>query len=70
MADADRQGTASTVLAIRGEAGKLPAIATGLRAALVLSDLILVPFQPCAKGKRMRRASVMFGHSIKFSDCN
>ena len=79
LIDADRQGTASTALAIRGEAGKLPAIATAhypeggalrtqlqhqrskfqdividaggrdstaLRAALVLSDLILVPFQP------------------------
>lgn len=28
LIDADRQGTASTALAIRGEAGKLPAIAT------------------------------------------
>ena len=79
LIDADRQGTASTALAIRGEAGKMPAIATAhypeggalrtqlqhqrskfqdividaggrdstaLRAALVLSDLILVPFQP------------------------
>lgn len=79
LIDADRQGTASTALAIRGEAGKLPAIATAhypeggalrtqlqhqrgkfqdividaggrdstaLRAALVLSNLILVPFQP------------------------
>ena len=79
LIDADRQGTASTALAIRGEAGKLPAIATAhyadggqlrtqllhqrgkfqdividaggrdstaLRAALVLSDLVLVPFQP------------------------
>lgn len=79
LIDADRQGTASTALAIRGEAGKLPAIATAhysdggqlrtqllhqrgkfqdividaggrdstaLRAALVLSDIVLVPFQP------------------------
>lgn len=79
LIDADRQGTASTALAIRGEAGKWPAIATAqytdggqlrtqllhqrnkfqdividaggrdstaLRAALVLSDLVLVPFQP------------------------
>ena len=79
LIDADRQGTASTALAIRGEAGKLPAIATAhyadggqlrtqllhqrgkfqdividaggrdstaLRAGLVLSDLVLVPFQP------------------------
>ena len=79
LIDADRQGTASTALAIRGEAGKLPVIATAqysdggalrsqvlhqrnkfqdividaggrdstaLRAALVLSDLVLVPFQP------------------------
>lgn len=79
LIDADRQGTASTALAIRGEAGRLPAIATAhypdggqlrtqlqhqrnkfqdividaggrdstaLRAALVLSDLVLVPFQP------------------------
>lgn len=79
LIDADRQGTASTALAIRGEAGKLPAIATAhypeggalrsqlqhqrnkfqdividaggrdstaLRAALVLADLVLVPFQP------------------------
>ena len=79
LIDADRQGTASTALAIRGEAGKLPAIATAhyadggqlrtqllhqrgkfqdividaggrdstaLRAALVLSDLVLVQFQP------------------------
>lgn len=79
LIDADRQGTASTALAIRGEAGKRPAIATAhypdggqlrtqllhqrgkfqdividaggrdstaLRAALVLSDLVLVPFQP------------------------
>lgn len=79
LIDADRQGTASTALAIRGEAGKQPAIATAhypdggqlrtqllhqrskfqdividaggrdstaLRAALVLSDLVLVPFQP------------------------
>jgi chromosome partitioning protein len=79
LIDADRQGTASTALAIRGDAGKLPAIATAhyadggqlrtqllhqrgkfqdividaggrdstaLRAALVLSDLVLVPFQP------------------------
>lgn len=79
LIDADRQGTASTALAIRGEASKLPAIATAhyadggqlrtqllhqrskfqdividaggrdstaLRAALVLSDLVLVPFQP------------------------
>lgn len=79
LIDADRQGTASTALAIRSEAGKLPVIATAhyadgaalraqvqhqrnkfqdividaggrdstaLRAALVLSDLILVPFQP------------------------
>ena len=79
LIDADRQGTASTALAIRGEAGRLPAIATAhypeggalrsqvlhqrekfedividaggrdstaLRAALVLSDIVLVPFQP------------------------
>ena len=79
LIDADRQGTASTALAIRGEANRLPAIATAhypdggalrtqvqhqrakfqdividaggrdstaLRAALVLSDLVLVPFQP------------------------
>src|ERR1035437_812160 len=79
LIDADRQATASTALAIRGEAGRLPAIATAhypdggalrsqvqhqrakfqdvvidaggrdstaLRAALVLSDLVLVPFQP------------------------
>ena len=79
LIDADRQGTASTALAIRGEAGKQPTIATAhytdggqlrsqvlhqrgkfqdividaggrdstaLRAALVLSDLVLVPFQP------------------------
>lgn len=79
LIDADRQATASTALAIRGESGKLPAIATAhypdggalrsqlqhqrgkfqdvvidaggrdstaLRAALVLSDLVLVPFQP------------------------
>lgn len=79
LIDADRQGTASTALAIRGEAGRMPAIATAhypdggalrsqlqhqrskfqdividaggrdstaLRAALVLSDLVLVPFQP------------------------
>lgn len=79
LIDADRQGTASTALAIRGAAGKLPALATAhyadgaqlrsqlthqrskfqdividaggrdstaLRAALVLSDLVLVPFQP------------------------
>ena len=79
LIDADRQGTASTALAIRGEAGRLPAIATAhypeggalrtqlqhqrnkfqdiiidaggrdstaLRAALVLADLVLVPFQP------------------------
>lgn len=79
LIDADRQGTASTALAIRGEACKQPAIATAhypdggqlrtqllhqrgkfqdividaggrdstaLRAALVLSDLVLVPFQP------------------------
>lgn len=79
LIDADRQGTASTALAIRGEAGRLPNIATAhypeggalrtqlqhqrgkfqdividaggrdstaLRAALVLSDLVLVPFQP------------------------
>lgn len=79
LIDADRQDTASTALAIRGEAGREPAIATAhypdgsqlrtqlrhqrgkfediiidaggrdstaLRAALVLSDLVLVPFQP------------------------
>lgn len=79
LIDADRQGTASTALAIRGEAGRLPVISTAhyadggalrsqlqhqrskfqdividaggrdstaLRAALVLSDLVLVPFQP------------------------
>lgn len=79
LIDADRQGTASTALAIRGEAGRTPAIATAhypeggalrtqlqhqrgkfqdiiidaggrdstaLRAALVLADLVLVPFQP------------------------
>lgn len=79
LIDADRQGTASTALSIRGEAGKLPGIATAhypdggalrsqvlhqrgkfqdividaggrdstaLRAALVLSDMVLVPFQP------------------------
>lgn len=79
LIDADRQGTASTALAIRGEAGKMPGISTAhypdgdalrtqvqhqrgkfqdiiidaggrdstaLRAALVLSDLVLVPFQP------------------------
>lgn len=79
LIDADRQGTASTALSIRGEANKLPSIATAsypeggalrsqlqhqrnkfqdiiidaggrdstaLRAALVLSDLVLVPFQP------------------------
>lgn len=79
LIDADRQGTASTALAIRGEANRLPSIATAhypdgaqlrtqlmhqrnkfqdividaggrdstaLRAALVLSDLVLVPFQP------------------------
>ena len=79
LIDADRQGTASTALAIRGEAGRQPAIATAhypeggalrsqllhqrnkfqdividaggrdstaLRAALALSDVILVPFQP------------------------
>jgi chromosome partitioning protein len=79
LIDADRQDTASTALAIRGEAGRQPAIATAhypdgsqlrtqlrhqrgkfediiidaggrdstaLRAALVLSDLVLVPFQP------------------------
>lgn len=79
LIDADRQGTASTALAIRGEANRLPAIATAhypdggalrtqvqhqrekfqdividaggrdstaLRAALVLSDLVLIPFQP------------------------
>jgi len=79
LIDADRQGTASTALAIRGEAGRVPAIATAhypeggalrtqlqhqrskfqdiiidaggrdstaLRAALVLSDLVVVPFQP------------------------
>ncbi|MDQ5879242.1 MAG: Chromosome-partitioning ATPase Soj [Pseudomonadota bacterium] len=79
LIDADRQATASTALAIRGEAERLPAIATAhyadggqlraqvlhqrskfediiidaggrdstaLRAALALSDLVLVPFQP------------------------
>lgn len=79
LIDADRQDTASTALAIRGEEGTLPAIAsahysdggqlktqvlhqrgkfeeiiidaggrdsTALRAALVLSSLVLVPFQP------------------------
>lgn len=79
LIDADRQGTASTALAIRGEAGRIPGIATAhypdggalrtqlqhqrskfqdiiidaggrdstaLRAALVLSDMVLVPFQP------------------------
>lgn len=79
LVDADRQATASTALAIRGQAERLPAIAsahyadggqlrtqvlhqrskfediiidaggrdsTALRAALVLSDLVLVPFQP------------------------
>ena len=79
LVDADRQATASTALAIRGAAGRLPAIATAhyadggllrnqvlhqrskfediiidaggrdstaLRAALVLSDLVVVPFQP------------------------
>ncbi len=79
LIDADRQGTASTALAIRGEAGRLPTIATAqyadggalraqvlhqrdkfqdividaggrdstaLRAALILSDLVLIPFQP------------------------
>jgi len=79
LVDADRQATASTALAIRGEAGRLPAIATAhyadggqlrtqvlhqrnkfediiidaggrdstaLRAALVLSDMVVVPFQP------------------------
>jgi chromosome partitioning protein len=79
LVDADRQATASTALAIRGEADRLPAIATAhyadggqlrtqvlhqrskfediiidaggrdstaLRAALVLSDLVVVPFQP------------------------
>lgn len=79
LIDADRQGTASTALSIRSEAGRLPVIATAhyadgaalraqvlhqrnkfqdividaggrdstaLRAALVLSDLVLVPFQP------------------------
>lgn len=79
LIDADRQATASTALAIRGESSNLPAIATAhypdggalrsqlqhqrskfqdividaggrdstaLRAALVLSDLVLVPFQP------------------------
>ncbi len=79
LIDGDRQGTASTALAIRGESGKRPAIATAhyseggllraqlqhqrdkfqdiiidaggrdstaLRAALILSDLVLVPFQP------------------------
>lgn len=79
LINADRQATASTALAIRGEAGRMPTIATAhypdgaalrsqlqhqrskfqdividaggrdstaLRAALVLSDLVLVPFQP------------------------
>lgn len=79
LVDADRQATASTALAIRGAADRLPAIATAhyadggllraqvlhqrskfediiidaggrdstaLRAALVLSDLVVVPFQP------------------------
>lgn len=79
LVDADRQATASTALAIRGEAERLPAIATAhyadggqlrtqvlhqrskfediiidaggrdstaLRAALVLSDMVVVPFQP------------------------
>jgi chromosome partitioning protein len=79
LIDADRQGTASTALSIRGEARRAPAIATAhypeggalrtqllhqrekfqdiiidaggrdstaLRAALVLSDLVVVPFQP------------------------
>lgn len=79
LIDADRQGTASTALTIRGAAGRRPVIATAhypdgaalraqvlhqrakfqdividaggrdstaLRAALVLSDLVLVPFQP------------------------
>lgn len=79
LIDGDRQATASTALAIRGEADKLPTIATShypeggalriqlqhqrskfqdividaggrdstaLRAALALSDLVLVPFQP------------------------
>lgn len=79
LIDADRQGTASTALAIRHAAGKAPIIATAhyadgaalraqvlhqrhkfqdividaggrdstaLRAALVLSDLVLIPFQP------------------------
>lgn len=79
LIDADRQDSASTALTIRGQAGRVPAIATAhyadgrqlgtqlqhqrnkfeeiiidaggrdstaLRAALVLSDLVLVPFQP------------------------
>jgi chromosome partitioning protein len=79
LIDGDRQGTASTALAIRGESGKQPAIATAhypeggalrsqllhqkdkfqdiiidvggrdstaLRAALMLADVVLVPFQP------------------------
>lgn len=79
LIDADRQGTASMALTIRGEAGRQPTIAvshfqdgstlrtqlqhqrgkfqdiiidaggrdsTALRAALSLSDLVLVPFQP------------------------
>lgn len=79
LIDGDRQGTASTALAIRGEAGRVPAIATAhypeggalrtqllhqkdkfqdiiidvggrdstaLRAALMLADVVLVPFQP------------------------
>jgi chromosome partitioning protein len=79
LVDADRQATASTALAIRGQAERLPAIATAhyadggllraqvlhqrskfediiidaggrdstaLRAALVLSDMVVVPFQP------------------------
>lgn len=79
LVDADRQATASTALAIRGQADRLPAIATAhyadggllrnqvlhqrnkfediiidaggrdstaLRAALVLSDMVVVPFQP------------------------
>lgn len=79
LIDADRQATASTALAIRGESNRQPQIATAhypdgsalrsqlqhqrnkfqdividaggrdstaLRAALVLSDFVLVPFQP------------------------
>jgi chromosome partitioning protein len=60
LVDGDRQGSAQTAVAIRAEANRSPGLAkyddvvidaggrdsAALRAAMVLSDVLLVPFQP------------------------